>query len=117
MIPLLVQLDALPLTPNGKVDRRSLPDPFAACAPADVTVPCAREQQLVSLVARTLGRSETEVLELDHLLALGATSMAVARIATALEHDFGVRLAIVDIYRDPTVSALLDACALRSVTP
>jgi hypothetical protein len=43
--------------------------------------------------------------------------MAVARIATALEHSFGVRLAIADIYRDPTVSALLRACEPAEVSP
>jgi pyochelin synthetase len=118
MIPMIVQLDALPLTANGKVDRRALPDPFAARAPAaELSAPGSLEQQLVALVARTLGRSEAEVLELDQLLALGATSMAVARIATALEHSFGVRLAIADIYRDPTVSALLRACESAEVSP
>lgn len=109
MIPLFVALDALPLTGNGKVDRRSLPDPFAGRTgreplPADV------ERRVAALVAEILGRTEDDVLEVDNLLALGATSMAVARIATAVEHSFGVRRAITDIYREPTVSALARAC-------
>ncbi len=51
---------------------------------------------------------------LANLTALGATSVDIIRIIGALDRDLGIRLTINAVYRNPTISAIIDLCRRRS---
>ncbi|WP_432153149.1 amino acid adenylation domain-containing protein [Streptomyces tricolor] len=106
MVPsAVVLLDALPLSPNGKVDRRALPVPEGAAAPAQRAAgPLdAEEQRIHDAFTAVLG---TERIDPDaSFFALGGDSLLSIRLRTALEHT-GVTFDLPDLYEAPTVRAL-----------
>jgi amino acid adenylation domain-containing protein len=100
----IVVLDQLPLTPNGKVDRRALPlvQPESL---RDHLPPATNLEQTIAGVWR-------EVLGLDavsvnrNLFELGATSIHIVQVRVRLQKTIGRQLAIVDLFRHPTISSL-----------
>jgi natural product biosynthesis luciferase-like monooxygenase protein len=112
MVPAhIVKLDAFPLTPNGKVDRKALPAPFAAVAPAvaptkpAIALEGGIEETIAAVWARVLG--VPQVGRSDNFFTLGGHSLLAVQahreMKVALNSD---RLAITDIFRFPVVSAL-----------
>ncbi|MFF7725225.1 amino acid adenylation domain-containing protein [Streptomyces sp. NPDC008001] len=117
-------VDALPLDANGKVDRAALlagvaptapgtsvvPDPpvvpAAPVAPAtqDAEAGTATERIVVELCRGLLGRPETGPD--DNFLASGGDSLTAARLLTALEERFGVRLRAPQLLRQPDLRGL-----------
>ncbi|MFC4045847.1 amino acid adenylation domain-containing protein [Dactylosporangium siamense] len=98
-----VVLGAIPQTPNGKVDRAALPDPAFTSGPADR--PRSRtEERLCELAAEVLGVAAAGVN--DDFFALGAHSLLLVRLAAAVRREFGVGLAVADLFTAPTVEGL-----------
>lgn len=118
MVPAVVMLlDELPLTPNGKVNRKALPKPEGTgdrpavsrrSGPLDT-----EEQEVADIVSSVLNVADLD-LETD-LFRYGMTSMQVIMISNQLERNLGFRPRINDFYREPTVSALVQA--YRKVKP
>jgi natural product biosynthesis luciferase-like monooxygenase protein/amino acid adenylation domain-containing protein/FkbM family methyltransferase len=108
MVPsAFVQLAALPLTPNGKVDRRALPAPGAAVRPAAAAyVPPESETE------RVLAEIWREALRLDRVGAddnffeAGGNSLLMAQMLVRVREAFHRDLAIVELFRHPTVRSL-----------
>ncbi|GAB3847935.1 non-ribosomal peptide synthetase [Dactylosporangium cerinum] len=99
-----VVLDAVPQTPNGKVDRAALPDPAFAAGTA-VDRPRSRtEERLCELAAEVLGVAGAGVG--DDFFALGAHSLLLVRLAAAIRREFGVELAVADLFTAPTVEGV-----------
>jgi hypothetical protein len=97
-------LDALPLTPNGKVDRRALPDPAAAAAPAVTAPRTPTEEVIAEIWAEVLGVERVGVD--DDFWMLGGHSLratqVLARINRALEEEIPLRV----LFETPTVAGL-----------
>ncbi|WP_306208569.1 non-ribosomal peptide synthetase [Actinoplanes sp. RD1] len=103
MVPSVIHtLDALPLTPNGKVDRNALP---TVLSPAPVSTPRSRlESSVASLVASLLDVPTVGVD--DDFFTLGAHSLLLVRLATALRTQFGADIPVARLFTAPTVAGV-----------
>ncbi|MEU8231341.1 amino acid adenylation domain-containing protein [Actinoplanes sp. NPDC048967] len=103
MVPAVCHvLDALPLTPNGKVDRAALPDIAVTTAG---TSPRSRVEATVArIVAEVLGVPEVGVH--DDFFALGAHSLLLVRLATALRRETAVDVPVARLFTAPTVAGV-----------
>ncbi|MDT0381354.1 amino acid adenylation domain-containing protein, partial [Streptomyces sp. DSM 42041] len=99
-----VPLDALPLTASGKVDRRALPEPPRASAPAGPQPATPRERALCALFCEVLGLDTVSVRE--NFFHLGGHSLLAARLTSRVRAELGVETGVADVFRFPTVSAL-----------
>jgi amino acid adenylation domain-containing protein len=102
MVPArLVVLPRLPLTPNGKLDRRALPAPPDAVASSSGTAPrTATERRIAEIWSQTLGIEEFGID--DGFFSLGGDSFTALRIIRRIDPS----LALVELYRHPTVRGL-----------
>jgi amino acid adenylation domain-containing protein len=103
----LVELDDLPRLPNGKIDRQHLRDTelqIPTIIGDEGVIPDTTEQTLIALWEGLLGRSGIGVD--DNFFELGGHSMLVVEMTVAIEHDFEVRLAVADVFENPTVREL-----------
>lgn len=96
----LVVIDDVPLTPNGKVDRAALPSPDDVVAPPGRPLSTDTERAVAAAFAASLGIDVTSVD--DDFFALGGDSFGAVRTVAAI----GGGLAIVDLFRNPTVAEL-----------
>lgn len=99
----VVFLPRLPLTPNGKLDRRALPaPPDAGNAPVRTAPRNAEERRIAAVWAAALGLEESAIGIDDSFFSLGGDSFAALRVARRIDPG----LALVELYRAPTVRAL-----------
>jgi acyl-CoA synthetase (AMP-forming)/AMP-acid ligase II len=111
MIPSIITfVDGLPLTPNGKIDRRALPDAFAAdhaARPASRPPATATELMIAAIWSRLLNVKQIAVS--DTFFELGGHSLLAMRAAQELAAQIGREL-------DPrllffwTLGQLAEAC-------
>ncbi|MFF5448560.1 amino acid adenylation domain-containing protein [Streptomyces sp. NPDC012888] len=98
-----VEVAELPLNPNGKLDRKALPAP-----PRRESVPHTG----LGPVGERVARVWEEVLGLPvtdpdaDLFSVGGHSLTAARLAAALQDEFGVRVPLATVFRQQTVRAL-----------
>ena len=111
-----VHLGALPRTPNGKLDRKALPSPKDAAAEGGreyVAPQLDSERALAEVWQEVLG---VERVGLDeNFFELGGTSLLLVQLRTKIQQRLGLEVALVDLFRYPTVGTL-DA-HLRSLGP
>ncbi|MFN9453391.1 MAG: amino acid adenylation domain-containing protein [Gemmatimonadota bacterium] len=93
MVPsLVVELEAVPLTANGKVDRRTLPDPYAAARDASdaaFEAPVGPlEQQIAGVWESLLGTSR--IGRNMSFFDLGGHSLLAVRMRAVLERQFSI---------------------------
>jgi len=104
MVPAaFVVLDALPLTANGKLDRRALPAPDAAARGPVVAPRTATEEAIAAAWREVLGLPAVGVE--DSFFDLGGHSLLIVQVHRLLAAQFP-ELAVVDLFRYPTISAL-----------
>ncbi len=112
MIPgAFVFLDALPLSPNGKVDLRALDaiETNANATQGGGTPPGTDlERSLAEIVAEGLGLERPSVTA--NFFDLGANSLRIAQIHRKIRELMGADIAIVDLFKRPTIRSL--ACLL-----
>jgi thioesterase domain-containing protein/acyl carrier protein len=105
MVPAaFVVLDEVPQTPNGKVDRAALPDADFTTTTADTRPHSRTESRLCAIVAQVLGLGSVGVA--DDFFALGAHSLLLVRLATAIRRELGVDLPVAEVFTAPTVAQL-----------
>jgi non-ribosomal peptide synthetase-like protein len=113
MVPAILEtLPSLPTMPSGKVDRRSLPPPRPRqpkVAAADPNRPGPRndlEKQIYRVWEKVFAPQPVSIRD-DFFLDLGGHSLLAARMVSELrkEPDLG-EVAVLDVYRHPTVEAL-----------
>ena len=112
MIPgSFVTLDAFPLSPNGKLDRKALPAPGAA-AGSGYVAPSTQTEEVLCQVWREVLRVE-RVGVTDNFFDIGGDSIrSIAIVGKAREH--GLTLALVDLFKYPTVAQLAIAIGERA---
>jgi amino acid adenylation domain-containing protein len=117
MVPsAIVPLTALPLTANGKVDRKALPEPSLIRNAASLGTPqplMTGAQQRVATIWRRVLRLERVGLS-DNFFDVGGHSLLVMQVHAALQREFGIKLAVVDLFQRTTVAAQADLVSLRS---
>ncbi|MEU8380032.1 amino acid adenylation domain-containing protein [Streptosporangium sp. NPDC048865] len=113
MVPTrLVVLPRLPLTPNGKLDRRALPAPPASEAISAGAAPgTATERRVAAIWSETLGIDDFGVD--DSFFSLGGDSFSALRLVRRVDPS----LALVELYRQPTVRGLATLLDERSAEP
>ncbi|WP_424216170.1 Pls/PosA family non-ribosomal peptide synthetase (plasmid) [Streptomyces sp. BI20] len=99
LVPVLAAIEALPTKVSGKVDRAALPWPLPADRPGAGVELTATEARLAGLWQELLG---TRPGPEDEFFALGGTSLAAARLASALRVDHP-GLSVADLYRRPVL--------------
>jgi len=107
MVPsYFIPLKTLPLTPNGKVDRRALPAPDleAARESAFVAAEGDMEEELAAIWASVLGVERVGMN--DNFFEIGGHSLLLAQVQARLKEVLGREVAMVDLFRFPTIRAL-----------
>jgi amino acid adenylation domain-containing protein len=108
MIPsAFVVLERLPLNANGKVDRRALPASAAehlANEAAYVAPATETERVIAKLWQELLGIERVGVH--DNFFDLGGHSLLIIQMRDRLQERLGHGIAVVELFRYPTVSAL-----------
>ena len=110
MIPsAFVRLEALPLTPNGKLDRKGLP------APDQTSVASAAYEAPVGEMESAIARIWQELLQLervgrhDNFFELGGHSLLAVRLVSRLRQQFGVEVALREVFAQPTLQGVAQA--------
>jgi acyl-coenzyme A synthetase/AMP-(fatty) acid ligase/acyl carrier protein len=105
MVPsVIVELEALPLNANGKVDRKALPVP-AITSDKPYEAP-------QGLIAETIAAIWAEVLQMekvgihDNFFDLGGHSLLLVRVHRLLEDRLRTPVALVQLFKYPTVGSL-----------
>jgi amino acid adenylation domain-containing protein len=102
-----VILDELPLMPNGKIDRLGLPPPdrFLPYRESPFIHPRTPfEKLLAEIWGQILDLDKVGVY--DDFFELGGHSMLVIQLIAWVRRDFGVELAMREVFEEPTVSAM-----------
>jgi amino acid adenylation domain-containing protein len=113
MIPAaLVLLDRLPLSSNGKLDRRALPAPEpAAQASPDLAPKSTVERRVAEIWEAVLG--VTAVGRHDKFFDIGGNSLALLEVQARIEDALGVKLAVAELFREPTIALLAEHLGRR----
>ena len=113
MVPAaFVLLDVLPLTANGKLDRRALPAPDAAPRGPVVAPRTATEEAIAAAWRDVLSLPAVGVD--DSFFDLGGHSLLIVQVHRRLAEQFP-DLAVVDLFRYPTIAALAQFLAKERV--
>ena len=95
MVPsFFLQLSHIPLTANGKVDRRALPDPFAAAGRPEISrvLPSTdSERRLAAIWQQVLGGT-VSIGAHDNFFDIGGHSLLSMRVIAEIQNVFGKRL-------------------------
>ncbi|WIG97602.1 non-ribosomal peptide synthetase [Myxococcus sp. SDU36] len=105
MVPAhFVVLESFPLTPSGKVDRKKLPDPVQAQAPAAFADARTREEQVLSSIWATVLKKESVGIH-DNFFALGGDSILGLQIISRATQQ-GLRLRPRQLFEHQTIAEL-----------
>ena len=109
MVPAaFVKLDKFPLTANGKVDRQQLPIPALThhLTTKFVAPNTAMEVVIASIWRGVLHQDAIGVN--DDFFHLGGHSLLATQVVSRIRDEFNVELIVRDIFKAPTISALVD---------
>jgi amino acid adenylation domain-containing protein len=110
MVPAaFVLLASLPLTPNGKLDRQALPAPAPERLAAETPYVAPRtgaEQAVSAIWQQILGLERVGLHE--NFFDLGGHSLHMVQVQSRVQEHFQRQVAIVDLFRHPTVRGLAD---------
>ncbi|WP_437675091.1 amino acid adenylation domain-containing protein [Sorangium sp. So ce131] len=111
MIPsAFMALDALPLNPNGKVDREALPLPEeqGEVSASAATPPRTELERTIAAVWQEVLLASRIGVE-DNFFDLGGHSLLVARVRTRLREQLNREVAMLDLFKHPTIASLAAA--------
>ena len=102
----LLVLDRLPRTPQGEYDLTALPSGPDAPAGTEAYQPprTPMEERLVAILQELLQRDRIGVF--DSFFELGGFSLLATQLTTRIRTEFGVELALRDVFESPTVDEL-----------
>ncbi|EOO16136.1 amino acid adenylation domain-containing protein [Bacillus cereus] len=102
MIPLhFIALEEIPISANGKVDRKSLPRPLSHVDSGERLIQNYNEieEKLAPLWFNLIGQKPVAQ---DHFFESGGHSLLVMRLVSKIQEAFNVKLAVSDIFSNPT---------------
>jgi len=105
MVPAtFIELESLPFTANGKLDRSALPAPRRGMSEGSSIGVTPTEVSLAEILAELLdidgfGRA-------DNFFELGGHSLMGAQLVARVRERFGVDLALLDIFDNPTLAEM-----------
>jgi len=108
MVPAAFErLEALPLTANGKVDVQALPAPqgLRPTLAAAYVAPQSEIERAIASVWQTVLKVDQVGIH-DNFFELGGNSLLIAQVHHQLRDLFDGTLALVDMFKYPTVGAL-----------
>ncbi len=106
-------LDSLPLTALGKIDRKALPEPVPSLEGDTRTYLPPRnpdESKLVAIWEEVLAQPGISVT--DDYFELGGHSLLAVSLMAKIEKEFGKRIPLAELFRNPTIAQL--AVTLRA---
>jgi acyl carrier protein len=110
MVPAhFVTLDAMPQTPNGKVDRKALPAPDVAQAPAAEPATFVAPTSDLEQTIAGIWKDVLKVIQVgtrDNFFDLGGHSLLAVQTHRRLKEVLQRELSITDIFRFPTIQSL-----------
>ena len=111
---IFVSLRQLPLTPNGKVDRKRLPPPegIARERSTAAVAPRNRMEQILAEIWSEVLRVDKVGIH-DNFFDLGGHSLLLIKIHARLRREVDAELAVVDLFRYPTIEALAECLDRR----
>lgn len=103
-----VTLDTLPLTPNGKIDRKALPAPDGEIIREHeyVAPRTASEEIIANIFASVLGVQNVGIH--DNFFEIGGHSLLMVKVHSQLSEQFNIDLSLIDLFRYPTISSLVE---------
>lgn len=106
MIPArIVTLSNFPLTPNGKIDRQGLPAPeMPKQGLSGAATGSGHESTIANIWSQVLGLDRVGLN--DNFFDLGGHSLHMVSVLSKLQAIYDVPIAIVDLFRYPTVKLL-----------
>ncbi len=109
-----VVLEKLPLMANGKVDRNALSVPSQPAADASSLQAGSQvEAKLLEIWSEVLGKHGFGMTE--NFFELGGHSLLVAKLLLRIEHQFGKRLSLANVFQAPTIRQLAEMLDGHSV--
>lgn len=115
MIPAdFVVLEAFPQLPNGKIDRQSLPIPERthSTAAEDYVAPAGpTESKLATIWATVLGMERVGVTA--NFFEIGGHSLKATQVVSRIRQEFGVEVALREMFNQPTIRELATVVAGR----
>ncbi|WP_133134280.1 non-ribosomal peptide synthetase, partial [Legionella santicrucis] len=100
-----MQLDQFPLTVNGKLDRKALPKPNLTRRTHYALPTTAQEKLLAALWEEVLGVSKVGVA--DNFFDLGGHSISLIKLFSKLPEAIKAQITVLDLFKFPSISALL----------
>lgn len=111
-----VFMEQFPLTPSGKLLRRGLPAPVSPVASAADELPETELQRdLRQMWLKLLGLPMVGLDE--NFFDLGGESLLAVRLMGMIEHEMGLRLPVVELFRAPTLRQLAQAIQEKQPAP
>ena len=105
MIPTyMTQIDAIPVTRNGKLDKRALPEIEAMTGNAYVASRNETEAIICAVFGEILNANQVSIK--DNFFELGGHSLRATRLVNQIEAETGVRIALKEVFLNPTVEKL-----------
>ena len=103
----IVSLASLPMTPNGKLNRAALPAPSRAATAADWLPPASEVERALTTIWSDVLKAERVGVR-DNFFDLGGHSLLMVRVRAQIAARLGADVAILDLFRYPTIRALAD---------
>jgi acyl-CoA synthetase (AMP-forming)/AMP-acid ligase II len=117
MVPsAFIPIAEIPLTPNGKVDRKRLPIAKTYPRERSASIIDARnqtEERLSQIWSEILGIERPGVR--DNFFDLGGHSLLLVRVHAKLRQEMGQDIAVIDLFRYPTIESLAEWFDRRQV--
>jgi len=113
MVPsTFITLDTLPLTPNGKVDRKALPAPDGNFSREhEYVAPSTPSEKIIAnIFASVLGVQNVGIH--DNFFELGGHSLLIIKLRSELSQQLKIDLPVLDFFRYPTISSLVEYLTL-----